>query len=75
MNLRYRSSACDPSRLGSLWKKNCKCNRKDCFKRLSRSSDDVQEFLERFYDLSKPDQDDFEAKQHITFEDCLYLVQ
>ena len=43
---------------------DCKCSRKDCFRKLSKHGVLVDEFLGQFYEMAKGDQDDFVFQLH-----------
>ena len=66
--LRFRQSGMNPIRLVKMLKGKgaCNCSRKDCFQRLETQADCLAEFIQCFYALSKPDQDEFVpcSKQH-----------
>ena len=58
---RFKQRGVDESRIGKLLdgKADCRCSRSTCFRKLSRDRDSVREFLLRFYELAKLDQDEF----------------
>ena len=60
---RFKQRGVDASRIGKLLdgKAECRCTRSTCFQKLSQDQDGIQDFLARFHDLAKLDQDDFES--------------